>query len=264
MMPDVSTAVAEAGRILWDTWCRTARIDQLPPHCRPGDRAAGFAIQAEVARLSGQRVEGWKIAATSAAGQRHIGVDGPLAGRLLSGRLVPPGATIDLTGNSMRVAEAEFAFRMATSLPPRSTPYTIDEVAAATATLHLAIEVPDSRYEDYAAVGAPQLIADTACASWAAIGPAVTAWRGRDLDAHAVLAWRNGLLAGDGCGANVGGPLRALTWLANEIAAHADGLRSGNVIITGTCVPPIAIAPGDRARMDFGDLGQIELGFGGR
>jgi 2-keto-4-pentenoate hydratase len=218
-----------------------------------------------VARLSGQDVAGWKIAATSLAGQRHIGVDGPLAGRLLSGRLVTPGAAFDLSGNAMRVAEAEFAFRMAAPLPARPAPYTLDDVAAAVASLHLAIEVPDSRYEDYAAVGAPQLIADMACASWATIGPAVADnWRGADLDAHRVAAFRNERPAGDGCGANVGGPLRALTWLANEAAAHAGGLRAGDLDITGTCGPPVPVAPGEHLRMDFGSLGAIGLGYGGR
>jgi 2-keto-4-pentenoate hydratase len=32
-------------------------------------------------------------------------------------------------------------------------------------------------------------------------------------------------------------------------------------VITGTCVTPIAIAPGDRIRMDFGALGRIEAAF---
>lgn len=261
-MFDETAAPAEAAAIIWEAWRRGECIDQLPIRCRPRSRAEGYAIQAEVARLSGQQVAGWKIAATSPAGQRHIGVDGPLAGRLLSGRLAAPGSSIDLAVNRMRVAEAEFAFRLAAPLPPRSAPYTLDEVAAATASLHLAIEVPDSRYDDVAIVGAPQLIADTACACWAAIGPASAAdWRARDLDAHAVSAFRNGRPAGDGRGENVGGPLRALTWLANEIGAHAGGLRAGDVVITGTCVPPVAVVPGDRVRMDFGDLGAIELAF---
>lgn len=264
-MSEITTAVSEAAALLWDSWCRSARIEQLPARCRPRDRAAGYAIQAELTRVSGQQVAGWKIAATSLAGQQHIGVDGPLAGRLLSGRCVPPGARVNLDGNAMRVAEAEFAFRMAEPLPSRQPPYTLDEVVPAVASLHLAIEVPDSRYDDYAAVGAPQLIADMACASWAAIGPPVTAdWRARELDAHRVLAFRNGRPAGDGSGANVGGPLHALTWLANEVSRYAGGLRGGDVIITGTCVPPVPVSPGDGLRMDFGSLGGIELGFGGR
>lgn len=262
MSSTFTNAVAEAAGILWETWRRSGRIDQLPARCRPGDRGEGYAIQREVARLSGQAVAGWKIAATSAAGQRHIGVDGPLAGRLLSGRLVAPGSTIDLTDNAMRVAEAEFAFRMAQPLPPRPAAYTVAEVAAATASLHLAIELPDSRYADFAVVGAPQLIADTACASWAAIGPAVGLdWRARDLAAIEVVAFRTGDAVGRGGGGNVGGPLHALTWLANEVATYDGGLQPGDVIITGTCVPPVPVGPGDRVRMEFGDLGTIEVQF---
>jgi 2-keto-4-pentenoate hydratase len=247
---------------VWEAWYQSRRIGQLPAHCRPRDRAEGYAIQREVARLSGQRVAGWKIAATSTAGQRHIGVDGPLAGRLLSSRLVGAGSTIDLADNAMGVAEAEFAFRMATSLPPRAAPYTVGEVAAATASLHLAVEVPDSRYHDFSVVGAPQLIADTACASWAAIGPAVGRdWRARDLDAYEVVAFCNGNPVERGGGRNVGGPLHALTWLVNEVAAHAAGLQPGDIVITGTCVRPVPVGPGDRVQMDFGDLGTIEIQF---
>ena len=261
-LPDVTDAAAEAAAILWEAWRQSGRIGQLPARCRPRDRAEGYAIQREVARLSGQPVAGWKIAATSVAGRRHIGVDGPLAGRLLSGRLVAPSSTIDLAGNAMRVAEAEFAFRMATALPPRAVAYTVVEVAHATASLHLAIEVPDSRYDDFSVVGAPQLIADTACASWAAIGPAVGLdWRARELDAYDVVAFCNGRSAGRGGGRNVGGPLPALTWLANEVATYGGGLQPGDVIITGTCVPPVPVEPGDRVRMEFGELGTIELQF---
>jgi 2-keto-4-pentenoate hydratase len=162
----------------------------------------------------------------------------------------------------MRLAEAEFAFRMAAPLPPRGAPYTLDEVSAAAASLHPAIELPDSRYQDVTAVGAPQLIADAACACWAAVGaPAEAAWRGRDLDAHPVIVFKNGRPAAEGRGENVGGPLRALTWAANELARYAGGLRAGDVVITGTCVAPIPIAPGERLRADFGGLGSLEVTF---
>ncbi len=119
-----ATAASEAARILWEAWTQGARLPSLPERCRPRDRAEGYAIQSELVRLSGQRVAGWKIAATSLAGQRHINVDGPLAGPLLANRLVGAGSTIDLRANRMRLAEAEFAFRIAAPLPPRGSPYT--------------------------------------------------------------------------------------------------------------------------------------------
>jgi 2-keto-4-pentenoate hydratase len=258
------SATIDAAELLWSHWQRCSQIDGLPPACRPNSRAEGYAIQAEVAKLSGHAVAGWKIAATSVAGQKHIKVDGPLAGRLLAHTQKRPGGRVPLAGNVMNVAEGEFAFRMAGDLPSRSTPYSVDDVLSAVGALHLAIEVPNSRYREFAKVGTAQLIADTACACWFLLGPESDAsWRDTDLSQHGVVAYRNGQVAGEGSGANVlGDPRVALAWIANELCTFADGLRAGEVVMTGTCLVPVAVAPGDHVRMDFGRLGSIETAFG--
>jgi 2-keto-4-pentenoate hydratase len=250
----------DAAAILLRNWQQRTRIDELPKEVRPVDRAAGYAVQAEVVRGSRQNVVGWKIAATSGAGQKHIGVDGPLAGPLLANRVLPIGAPIPLDGNIMKVAEAEFCFRFGKALPARAQPYTQAEVLQAIDALHTAIEVPDSRYNDFVRVGAPQLIADTACACWFTFGtPVKTDWRSRDLVTHAVTAYKNGQPAGTGSGANVlGDPRVAVTWLVNELRTFTDGLQAGQIVTTGTCVIPVPIASGDKFRADFGDFGSIE------
>ncbi|MCM3878935.1 MAG: hypothetical protein ND807_02395 [Vicinamibacterales bacterium] len=250
----------QAAAILLTNWQQRTRIDALPAECRPVDRAAGYATQAEVVRISGQPVVGWKIAATSAAGQKHIGVDGPLAGPLLANRVLPLGAPVPLDGNIMKVAEAEFCFHFGTSLPKRPAPYTQSDVLSAIDALHPAIEVPDSRYHDFARVGAPQLIADTACACWFVLGPATNAdWRARDLVSHVATAYKNEQPAGSGSGANVlGDPRVAVTWLVNELRTFGDGIQKGQIVTTGTCVIPVAIAPGDTFRADFGEFGSVE------
>jgi 2-keto-4-pentenoate hydratase len=254
-----------AAAVIWHNWQRLTRIDELPADCRPADRVQGYAAQAEVVRLSGQKIVGWKIAATSLAGQKHIGVDGPLAGPLLSGRVLDSGARVPLDGNIMRVAEAEFCFRFSDSLPARQSPYDLNEVLDAVESLHPAIEVPDSRYNDFARVGAPQLIADTACACWFVLGHATNVdWRARELMNHSVTAHKNGKPAGTGSGANVlGDPCVALPWIANELRTFGEGLRAGDIVTTGTCVAPVPIAPGDRVRADFGDFGDVTLNVGG-
>jgi 2-keto-4-pentenoate hydratase len=250
-----------AASILWQHFERRTRLDELPADCRPRDRAAAYSAQKEIVKFSGQNVAGWKIAATSEAGQRHIGVDGPLAGPLLAQRVLESGATVSLAGNIMLVAEAEFAFKFRMSLPKRPNPYTQSEVLDAVASLHPSIEVPDSRYNDFVRVGAPQLIADTACSCWFVLGPATSAdWRSRDLATHAVTAYRNGEVAGRGSGANVlGDPRLALTWLVNELRTFGDGVMAGQFVTTGTCVIPVAIRPGDHFKADFGDFGTVEV-----
>ena len=269
MAPLDTDAISAAAALLWRHWTASTRIPELPAHCRPADRSDGYAIQAAVARLSGQRVIGWKIAATSLVGQSHIGVDGPLGGCLLNDRvLVDSGAThtprISLDGNLMRVAEAEFAFRLGRSLASRERVYGVQEVIDAVDSLHVAIEIPDSRYENFAAVGAPSLIADCACACWLVVGAAVPAdWRRQDLAAHAVETFLNGTPAASGVGANVlRDPRLALTWLANELRTYGQGLQAGDLVTTGTCITPVGIAPGDTFRVEFGEFGDLGVELG--
>jgi 2-keto-4-pentenoate hydratase len=258
-MKTSKTSAQEAAGIIWQHWEASTRIDALPASCRPADRAAAYAIQREIVKLSGQRVVGWKIAATSAAGQHHIGVDGPLAGPLLAKKVLSSGASVPLLGNIMNVAEAEFAFEMAISLPPRQVPYVKEEVMAAVATLAPAIEIPDTRFNDFAKAGAPQLIADCACGCWFVFGPKTRAnWRRWDLIGHRATAYRNGEVAAEGEGANVlGDPRIALTWIANELATYGEGLKAGDMVSTGTCIVPVAVVPGDEFRVDFGELGAV-------
>lgn len=202
------------------------------------------------------------------AGQAHINVDGPLAGRLLREKVFDSGATLPFGANHMRVGEAEFCFRMGRHLAPRAEPYPVEEVLDAAAALHPAIEVPDSRYDDFTVVGAPQLIADNACAHLFVLGPeAPPLWRDLDLVQHTVTATVAGPssegrapLTHEGRGANVlGNPRVALTWLANELSRLGIPLEAGQVVTTGTCLTPLPIAPGDEMTADFGILGGVSL-----
>jgi 2-keto-4-pentenoate hydratase len=256
-------AVRAAAELLLSSWRGGTAIRALPEAIRPASRRDGYAVQSALESLSGDTLQGWKIAATSPAGQTHIGVDGPLAGRLLASRVKPSGSVLALTPNQMRVAEPEFAFCMARDLLPRTLPYTQDEVLAAAGTLHPALEVPDSRFEDFARVGAAQLIADNACANSFVLGAAAPVdWRTLDLATHLVRAEVSGRYSREGSGANVlGDPRVALTWLANELRELGMALRTGQVVTTGTCMTPLELEAGDWVRADFGALGAVEARF---
>lgn len=255
-----------ASDLLFSKWTARTCLDALPDFCRPQSRAEGYAIQALVEGRSAHPVFGWKIAATSIAGQKHIGVSGPLAGRILRERVVAPGAMVSLDGNQMKVAELEFAFVMGKDLPPRATPYSVDDVLAAVAHLHPAIEIPDSRYSDFVHAGEAQLIADNACAHEFMLGAATKAdWRAMDLSAHAVKGYRkrNGeTYQRDGIGSNVlGDPRVALTWLANELSSIGVTLKAGQAVTTGTCMVPMEVIAGDEVHGDYGPIGSISIRF---
>ena len=253
----------QAAELIWRCWRDGEVMTALPDHLRPADRPEAYAIQAHYEALSGKPIRGWKIAATSEAGQKHIGVDGPIAGRLLAQQVYEDGATILFGHNRMAVAEPEFAFRMACDLLPRDTGYQVEEVLAAVASLHPAIEVPDSRLEPFERAGAAQLIADNACTHDFILGPAMPeAWRAIDLTTHCVTASVEGKAVHEGIGANVlGDPRIALTWIANELSRYGMTLGAGQVVTTGTCAVPLPVGPGDRVVVDYGELGGITMRF---
>jgi len=246
---------------IWQLWQTGEAIDALPPELQPATRREGYAIQAGLEALSSAPRYGWKIAATSLAGQQHIGVDQPLAGRLFAERVLSDGDTASITTSRMRVVEPEFAFRLSQDLSPRDRPYEIPDVMAAVGDMHLCLELPDSRFEDFATVGGPSLIADNACARDLVVGPRVSAdWRALDLARHAVRAEVVTRYERNGVGSNVlGDPWIALTWLVNEVTGLAITIHAGELITTGTCAVPLEVEPGDRVVADFGALGRLSV-----
>src|SRR5712692_2317777 len=254
--------IAAASKTLHDHWLAGTKFDALDASLRPRDRAEGYAIQAAIERYSTTHLFGWKIAATSEAGQKHINVAGPMAGRILSETIIPDGGTASMAGNEMRVAEPEFAFRMRADLPPRPSAYTVDDVLAAVDTLHPAIEIPDSRFADFVGAGEAQLIADNACAHLFVLGPATTSdWRSLDLiEERPVITMRGRKFIGHGQNV-LGDPRLALTWLANELRQLGVTLKAGQVVTTGTCHPPLPIQSGDVFEADFGLIGRVSVVF---
>ncbi|MBR0692469.1 2-keto-4-pentenoate hydratase [Bradyrhizobium lablabi] len=254
--------IAAASRTLHDHWRAGTKLGNLDASLRPRDRAEGYAVQAVLEGTSREQLFGWKIAATSEAGQKHINVAGPMAGRILAETVIVDGGTAPMAGNEMRVGEPEFAFRMARDLPPRSTPYAVEQVLDAVATLHPAIEIPDSRFADFVSAGEAQLIADNACAHLFVLGAATSAdWRATDLVEERPKITLSGRHY-TGHGKNVlGDPRVALAWCANELRGLGLTLREGEVVTTGTCHPPLAIRAGDFFEADFGVLGCVSVRF---
>jgi 2-keto-4-pentenoate hydratase len=253
--------IRDAADFLRGLWQEERRCLALPPTLLPNSRSDAYRVQALHEVASAAPLAGWKIAATSVAGQKHIGVDGPLAGRYITERVVPSGGEIPFGRNHMRVAEVEFAFRMGRDLSPRFQSYTQGEVFDAVASAHPAIEIPDSRYDHFETVGAAALIADNACAHWMAIGEAMPeSWRAIDLAEFQPVGRIVGKPHVTGKGSNVlGSPRIAMTWLVNELSGIGVTLRAGQFVTTGTCLVPMPIVQGDQVTGDFGTLGKIDV-----
>jgi 2-keto-4-pentenoate hydratase len=242
------------------------RLSELPALNRPVTAAEAYVVQdGLVDRLLahyGGSVIGYKVACTNVTAQRQLNVDAPFCGRLLSAFLFENPARVDASKFFMRVVEAEFAFEMARDLPPATAPRSGQEIAAAVKGVIPAIEIVDSRFDDWTTIGAPSLIADNACnAAWVK-GRPVADWQAMDLAAQAVRVTVNGKLLREGSGRNVlGHPLNALEWLVNSLSARGLGLKAGQYITTGVTTEVYMAERGDRITADFGPVGAVDLEF---
>jgi 2-keto-4-pentenoate hydratase len=247
---------------LTEHWRTRQAIDALPDLCRPATRAEGYAVQARWPARIGP-IGGWKIAATSVAGQRHIGVDGPLAGPVFASRVWADGVTVSLSSNRMRVAECEVVFGFARTIEPRSQPWTRAQALAQVDRVMPGIEVPDSRFLNFERAGQAQLIADCACCNEMLVRrPAPALDR---LDELAALPVQDRVSDGrlfEGVVRNaLGDPVEALRWFLDEMSAAGQRIEAGHFLTTGACVTPIAVEPGQTLEANFGWLGTMRVRF---
>tara|TARA_B100000767_G_scaffold47278_1_gene41962 strand:- start:5523 stop:6296 length:774 start_codon:yes stop_codon:yes gene_type:complete len=253
----------DAARLIWDCWQNGKKIESFPYDISPKTRKDAYEIQKCYEKFSNLGVMGWKIAATSIEGQNHIGVSGPLAGRILKERVFTPKDKLNFAGNKMAVAEPEFAFKMGATFKPRKYDYNMEEVMKGVVSLHPSIEIPDSRFKNFSLVGELSLIADNACAHDFVIGSSMpTLWQNIDLSEHNVTISVLNKNTHKGKGSNVlGDPRIALTWLINELSKNDITLYKGMMVSTGTCAKPIEISPGDTINVDYGILGNMTVSF---
>lgn len=258
----MSFQAAPAALLLSSAWASGHTVDVLPTECKPTSRAEGYAVQSHWSKQVGA-VGGWKIAATSVAGQRHIGVSGPLVGPVFAHRVLQDGATVSLALNRMRVAECEIVFHFARPLAPRAQAWTLPDILSAVDSVHPGIEVPDSRFAAFETAGEAQLIADCACCNDMVLGAGLAL----DARAHTLATLKVQAHTSDGrhlegVGSHVlGDPLEALRWFVNEITQNGQTVQAGQFVTTGACVVPIPILPGQSLSADFGWLGKMTVHF---
>lgn len=207
---------------------------------------------------------GWKIGAASLEVQRAEGVPGPAPGRLRRDTIYASPARLPRSlFINYRCSECEFAFRMASDLPPRDRPYTEDDVADAVESLLPALEIGDTVFDDwYGASGYQGSSMDNGGAAALVFGAPVPDWRRIDLPNARIDLALNGRYIKSGYGrAAMGHPLTSLTWMANWLRERGQTLHAGEFVSTGTCTGHFFAAPGDRLQIDFGEIGRLEVEY---
>jgi 2-keto-4-pentenoate hydratase len=250
----------EAALVLLEARRSRTRIDAIPEGCRPRTVDEGYAVQDALVALSGSRVVGWKLGATTPYWQRRAGLSEPMAGRLLADAVHHGSTSLPGAAFHLRMVECEYAFRLGRDLPPRAEPYTRAEVEDAVAAVHGCIEIADSRYAKGLLVDSPSLIADNVLAGAYVVGPEIAEWRSEALTHAPVKVYSEGKLINEGSGEHTGGhPILPLVWLANDRRKRGDGLSAGMLVSTSSSTGAYRAPVEAEVVADYGAAGTVTL-----
>lgn len=241
-----------------------APLDLLPEAIRPADEASAYALQAAVhQRLAkdryGRRI-GWKIGCTTPVMQTYLGIPNPCGAGLFEGTKHRSGVTLSPADFRHVGIECEIAVKLSRDLPARAAPYRMEDVADAVESVMAAIELVDDRYADWRKTDTPTLIADDFFAAGCVLGEPISRGHAPELAEVVGVTTINDIEVGRGRGADVlGHPFAALAWLANNLLAHGQMLRAGEIVLTGSLVETRWLKAGDRVAIAISGLGGVTL-----
>jgi len=224
--------------------------------------ADAYAIQLRMVQRrleTGETVIGRKIGVTSKVVMDMLGVDQPDFGQMTSGMVFNEGEPVDTTRLIAPKAEAEVAFMLRRDLTGPGI--TAADVLRATDCVMPCFEIVDSRIRDWK-IKIQDTVADNASCGVLTLGGVRKSPRALDLALAGMVLEMNGEVVSTSAGAAVqGSPVNAVAWLANTLGRLGIGLRAGEVILSGSQSPMLAVKPGDSLRCDVGGLGGASVRF---
>jgi 2-keto-4-pentenoate hydratase len=224
------------------------------------DLAAAYQVQKVYVgeAIGSDQIAGYKIGLTSQRMQAMCGIDQPIAGAVFKRRVMKSGASVRIADYHHLGLEFEICARLGRDLEPRKTPYTRDEAARAVDAVCAAIELIDDRHADYAVLDCKSLVADNSWNAGVVLGSFVVPPSA--LDEVVGVAFQDGAEIGRGRGADaLGHPFEPLAWLANHLALQGDGLKRGDIVMTGSIVTTRFPQAAFSYRFDVDGLGSVEV-----
>ena len=256
--------ITRHGDALYEAWRNRQVLEPLLAR-EPGisvEDAYAIALRMVQRRVqAGERIVGKKIGVTSKPVQDFLGVYEPDFGQLTSGMVCQESDGIDLAGLIQPKAEAELAFVLERDLVGPGI--TATDVIRATAYVAPCFEIVDSRIRDWK-IKIQDTVADNASCGVFVLGDAKVSLKKFDAALAGMVLQRNGSLHSTSVGAAVqGSPVNAVVWLANTLGRLGLPFRAGEIILSGSQSPLVAVAGGDELVCTIGGLGTCRARFHG-
>jgi 2-keto-4-pentenoate hydratase len=234
----------------------TGAVPPLRDALEPTDAVGAYRVQTLNTRYwqaQGRRIIGRKIGLTAKVVQAQLGVDQPDYGVLFDDMAIPPNGRLLASKVLQPKVEAEVALILGRDL--NKTDATAEDVLDAAEYAIAAIEIVDSRIGDWKITFA-DTVADNGSSAFFVLGEERKPLPGLDLYTCGMALEVNGKVASLGAGAAcLGHPFNAAAWLASTLSSMGEGLKAGDILMTGALGPMVALKPGDEVLAKIGGLG---------
>lgn len=199
---------------------------------------------------------GWKLGLTSIAKQQQVGVDSTIYGRLTNQMLLRENEITASEYIHPRV-EPEVAFTFKKAISGKNLlPH---EVWSAVEYVYLALEVIDSRYENFS-FSLIDVIADNASSSKVLMGVQPFSPTTMDWGQISVKFALNGEVKHEGVGAAIlDHPINSIIELLNMLSEEGRGILPGEIVLAGAMTDAIAVSAGDKVTANYGNLGTLTV-----
>lgn len=251
--------ITEFAALLDEAACNAKGIDQIDPNSRIS-LVDAYAIQSASIRRRlerGERRVGVKVGFTGRSKSNQMGLSDVIWGRLTDAMLVEEGGRTLFSKYVHPRAEPQITFFLR---KPLAGNVTATEALAAVEAVAPAIEIIDSRYNDFR-FSLPGVIADNASSSGFVIG----SWCDPRQDfANLGLALQiDGRIVQVGSTAAIlGHPLRSLVAAARLSAAAGEPLQAGWVVMAGAATAGECVKPGNYVSVEMERLGSCGFHVG--
>ena len=245
-------------RWMWEARQRRLPYRNLPDELRPKSIAEAYAAQEayyQLAEPTYGAVAGAKIATTTKVMQQLMGITHPCGGAIFARTIHSSPAKLRTADFVNLRIESEIALKLGADLPLSGAPWTREAVAAAVAAAMPAFELIEDRNADYAQTEAASLIVENCWNGGVVIGTP----KAIPVASLVGIAGRltiGGKTMGEGAAED---PCATLAWLANHLAERGRELKAGMVVITGSLIPTVSIASGERAVFTVDGLGETVM-----
>ena len=221
----------------------------LAPSFALKDPADAYRIQDAVAQRHGM-IEGWKVGAKAPDATPTCA---PLLRGTVRDRSTRTAREVYVRGPVG--VELEIAYRLNRDFTVGSVVHNQD-IAEAVASAHIAVELCASRLADGVSTPPLWLLADNQMNERLVVGDCIPLLGDPQVVAARVAVDEQPLVSTVG-GHPVGDPFRLLVWLVRHCTAHRGGLRSGQIITTGSWTGMPIVRPPAQISGEFAELGSI-------